>query len=317
MTFGHRSSRTALEGTEGRRAGARRWLRIRLAPSFFLFLLLMAAAGRLTEVATLFGVLVLHELAHIAAARRRGMLVSHVELTPIGGVAHIDAPLGIDPAAELAVAAAGPAFSAALAFVGWLALRYNVVEGDWWHLFIWANVTVLGFNAVPVLPLDGGRIYRAFLARRVGLRRATVHAVRLARPLAAALLFVGVAGTAVRPVSVALLPLAVFVYLAARREEADAPFLLIRFLAAKREELGRRGLLPVQAVAISPEATVRSLAERLVPGRYCVFWVVDGDGKVLGVVSEAQVLDCFFSGGVHRRAGALVSRAKPSRDGRG
>ena len=61
---------------------------------FFLFLLLMAAAGRLTEVATLFGVLVLHELAHIAAARRRGMLVSHVELTPIGGVAHIDAPLG-------------------------------------------------------------------------------------------------------------------------------------------------------------------------------------------------------------------------------
>jgi len=86
LTFGHRSSRTALEGTEGRRAGARRWLRIRLAPSFFLFLLLMAAAGRLTEVATLFGVLVLHELAHIAAARRRGMLVSHVELTPIGGV---------------------------------------------------------------------------------------------------------------------------------------------------------------------------------------------------------------------------------------
>ena len=137
------------------------------------------------------------------------------------------------------------------------------------------------------------------------------------KTLAAALLFVGLAGTAVRPVSVALLPLAVFVYLAARREEADAPFLLIRFLAAKREELGRRGLLPVQAVAISPEATVRSLAERLVPGRYCVFWVVDGDGKVLGVVSEAQVLDCFFSGVVHRRAGALVSRAKPSRDGRG
>ena len=232
LTFGHRSSRTALEGTEGRRAGARRWLRIRLAPSFFLFLLLMAAAGRLTEVATLFGVLVLHELAHIAAARRRGMLVSHVELTPIGGVAHIDAPLGIDPAAELAVAAAGPAFSAALAFVGWLALRYNVVEGDWWHLFIWANVTVLGFNAVPVLPLDGGRIYRAFLARRVGLRRATVHAVRLARPLAAALLFVGLAGTAVRPVSVALLPLVFSCTLPPGARRLTHP-LLIRFLAAK------------------------------------------------------------------------------------
>lgn len=267
----------------------------------------MAAAGRLTEVATLFGLLLLHELAHIIAARRRGLSVTDIELTPLGGVARIDAPLGTEPTTEVAVAMAGPICNGILAFVGLFALRYNGVEGDWWRLFTYANLALVVFNVLPALPLDGGRVYRAYLARRLGVRQATVRAARQAKRLAVMLFILGVGGSLIRQVSISLIPLALFVYFAARREEAEAPFLLIRFLSAKRDGLSRLDRLPMRAIAAKPQATVQSIAEGLLPEAYHVVWVVDDKGKVLGVISETQILDMFFSGGMYQKVDTMLS----------
>lgn len=291
---------------------ALRGIHFKLGGLSLLFFALMAVVGRLTEAATLFGIVVLHELAHVAVALRWGLSVSRIELTPLGGVARIDALLGADPAAEIGVAVAGPLFNLILAFVGWLAIGYNVVEGEWWRLFTYANLALAAFNMLPALPLDGGRVYRACLARRLGLRQATLRAAGLSKGLAVVLLLLGVGGSLIRLVSITTIPLAFFVYLSARREEAEAPYVLIRTLSAKRDELARVGRLPVRTVAVPPQATVHSIAEGLLPREYHLVSVIDQHGKVLGVISETQILDAFFSGAMYRRVGSLLSRDGPA-----
>lgn len=103
----------------------------------------------------------LHELGHVWVARRCGFACRKVELSPLGGMASVD----VDPdrpAAEFAVAAAGPAvslFLAGLYAVAWRATGYDAAR----HMAL-LNLFLVGFNLLPAFPADGGRMFRAVLA---------------------------------------------------------------------------------------------------------------------------------------------------------
>jgi Zn-dependent protease len=175
---------------------------IRLHWSLLVFLGLVAAWGGglagLALTGAVFTSVVLHELGHALTARRMGMPIADISLYPFGGMARL---LGVPRTTrdEILVAAAGPAVSLllALAFAGLAALS----ELELLRRLAEVNGMLAAFNLLPALPMDGGRILRAWLARRRGFYRATRLAARVARVLA---LCLGVAGLFLSPWLVAL-----------------------------------------------------------------------------------------------------------------
>ncbi len=152
------------------------------------FLLLLAvvflAFGGLAGVLVVgiaFGSVLLHELGHAIVARRLHVGISGIELGFLGGAAKMtDMPR--TPNHEIAIAAAGPAVSLVLAGIG-LGL------GSLLHVPLiatigWINLVLAGFNLIPALPMDGGRILRAALARRMSFVRATDASVQVSRGVA-------------------------------------------------------------------------------------------------------------------------------------
>ena len=136
--------------------------------------------GMLYSIA-LFASVALHELGHSWVAIRKGCHVREIMLLPIGGVAKMDS-IPSRPMDEFLVAAAGPLTSFLLAVLfNWL--------GDFAFLFIsLRNVNLmLGlFNLLPSFPMDGGRIFRAFMTPRLGRLKATELAARIGRIMAIA-----------------------------------------------------------------------------------------------------------------------------------
>ena len=57
---------------------------------------------------------------------------------------------------------------------------------------MWANLLLAGFNLLPAIPMDGGRVLRALLARRRGDLRATLLAVQIGRFVGLAMVVLGV-----------------------------------------------------------------------------------------------------------------------------
>jgi Zn-dependent protease/predicted transcriptional regulator len=111
-----------------------------------------------------FASILAHELGHALVAQREGMEIEGITLWLFGGVAKFK---GEFPSAggEFRIAIAGPLVSAVIggACVGLAQLGLpDAVDGVVaWLGYI--NLLLLGFNLLPALPLDGGRVLRALL----------------------------------------------------------------------------------------------------------------------------------------------------------
>jgi len=116
-----------------------------------------------------FASLLLHELGHAWQARREGMEIDGITLWLFGGVSQFKTRF-TSAGAEFRIAIAGPLVSLVLGvFFVLLALAGlpSAVDGvAAWLGYI--NLTLLVFNLLPALPLDGGRVLRAALWRARG-----------------------------------------------------------------------------------------------------------------------------------------------------
>lgn len=127
----------------------------------------------------LFASVVAHELAHALVARRYGVRTDAITLFLFGGVATLEREPG-SPRADAVIALAGPLLSAVLAVVA-LGL---VLAADWFlphgpvrdafnaagTYIVVANGVLAVFNLAPAYPMDGGRVLRAILWRRLSDR---------------------------------------------------------------------------------------------------------------------------------------------------
>lgn len=137
-----------------------------------------------------FASVLLHELGHALVARHLGVHIAGIELSFFGGAAKM-ANLPRSASDEVAIAAAGPAVSFALAGSGFV--LGSLTTASFFFMFGWLNIVIALFNLFPALPMDGGRILRALLTRRHSFVRATDLSVTITRGFA---IFLGIVGIA-------------------------------------------------------------------------------------------------------------------------
>ena len=158
---------------------------IRVHLTLLIFLLFIALAYQLPGILIAVGVfasVALHELGHSWVAIHKGCRVREIMLLPIGGAAKMES-IPTRPMDEFLMAAAGPAVSFLLSGLFLLLALAGIFSGLCVNLFK-INLMLFGFNLLPAFPMDGGRIFRAFMTPRIGRLRATALAARIGRIMA-------------------------------------------------------------------------------------------------------------------------------------
>jgi Zn-dependent protease/predicted transcriptional regulator len=287
-------------------------IRVRMHPSWFivfaLVVLAVVAVGVPGEellptnprwamallVAGLFFVSVLlHELAHALAARRRGMAMNEVTLFIFGG------PPGIDHDApnarsEAFIAAAGPALSVGLATIGlglWLLIGdpageiAQVASGTAWWVGM-GNLVLAAFNLVPGFPMDGGRLLRAlFWARTGDLLRATRLATLAGKAFAYGLMVGGLAWALGGEVILGIWLLFIGWFL---KQAADGSYRRAEFNQLVHG-IRVSDVMEQDVAVVGPNLTLDTLVEQhLMTGR-ASFYPVTMEGTLVGTVDIAQV----------------------------
>src|SRR5215469_1093526 len=187
--------------------------------------------GRGAELAALiFASVLAHELAHLVVARFSRLAPRAVLLFPFGGVNLILQPTsGVTVPRwqrEIRTAVAGPLLSLALAAIAaclvaiggehiWQQPLFGAT--DLLRSFFWINAALAGFNLLPAYPLDGGRILRALLSRRLAPEVAGRRSVAISQAFSIALMLAGLWSSW-------LLLGGVFLFIGAQLEERNLMF---------------------------------------------------------------------------------------------
>jgi len=296
-------------------------IRIGIDPSWFfvLFLIIWSLSGYYSDrfpagstafvlavisALLFFGSVLLHELGHAFEARRSGIGIAGIDLWMFGGVARMERDSN-SPGEEFRVAVAGPAVTLVIAVVCWLgatalggvdasseALRLDAVPQDEVVAVIgylgFVNILLLLFNLIPGFPLDGGRIARAAAWKVTGSRaRATRFAGLLGRGFAFLMIAGGAAmfllwGNLIGGVWLAIIGL--FLNQAARSAIVQTD------LTSQLEGISVADVMDAEPVAVPADLDLdRAYDEYFLRYRWPWFPVVDGDGRLVGLIAEESV----------------------------
>lgn len=264
---------------------------------FLLPLLAWAAGGQLAYGLLAFLAVLLHELGHLTTARALGFTPKEVLLLPFGGVASVEEEIGLEPAKEVQVALAGPWVNVVIigALLIWRGSHGGAPLLDF---FLETNVMLATFNLLPALPLDGGRIFRAYLVRELGFRAGTIRAARVSQACGLIALLLGVILLWFSSQSLNLLVLAAFLLISARQASRQTTYQLLAYLSGKQRELAVTGSIPTVTLAVPELTTGGDLVQQLVPQKYHLFYVIGRDGRVCGVISEQQLIEAILERGL-------------------
>lgn len=237
----------------------------------------------------IFMIVLFHELSHSVMALVFKIRVPRITLTPIGGLASIDVPE--EPVKEFLISLAGPLSNFFLMIVILFAflsmgtplddlLNY---EGDieitnlpsLLSGLFWINFVLGAFNMLPGFPMDGGRVFRAFLAFFMDYIKATRIAVAVGRIISVFFIVVGLFTLPSNPI---LIVIGLFLYFAGGQE--------LKVLQIKRALSGMAvGDIAIPQVRYVNELeTVKNFTELVADPGQDYYPVTDHEGRVVGIL---------------------------------
>lgn len=266
-----------------------------------LFFLIIGVAygflGLLPEVLIIFASVIIHEFAHTVMGLLLGIKVVEIEMFPFGGQARIESFHGLDPAREIYTSIAGPLCSLSIAAIFYF-LPLSAPASDYIDLLIKLNLALGCFNLLPFLPLDGGRVLRAVLSRSIGFKKATKIAALIGRTAGVFMVAGGIYLTYYQYISGAnFILLGIMLFYSANQEGKLLMYSFMRFLVKKKSELSAKGFLPAQQMVCAPEAQIKKLLVATMPSHYMLVVVIDRKHGVLGILSEAELIEQLLEHG--------------------
>lgn len=233
----------------------------------------------------LFASVIVHELAHSYMAMRYGVKIESITLFLFGGVSAME-EMPRKPGQEARMASAGPLTSLAIGIVclftyGSLISSSPGLSQNSVYLTIWIlgvmNLVLGIFNLLPAFPMDGGRVLRAFYARKMSYVKATQSAAAVGRFFAILMAIFGIlVGNLWFPL------IALFIYIGASEEERST------MAEVTLENILVKDIMTKDVVSVNPSMSVEDLIHFMFDKKHMGYPVMEGN-NLKGIVTFTDI----------------------------
>ncbi|MGD1061488.1 MAG: CBS domain-containing protein [Methanomassiliicoccales archaeon] len=245
-----------------------------------------------------------HELAHSVVAVRRGYKISGITLFIFGGISQIE-EMPDEAKGEAWMAFVGPFSSIIIGLV--FTPLFLVVNGlgngaavqaiaITMSIIAFYNILLGFFNLLPAFPMDGGRVLRAELAKRMDFLKATRIAVWVGKYLAIVMAIFGVL------FNFWLILIAFFIYIGADEEWR------VTQVTTALKGVKVREIMTAEVTTVSPDTPISDVMQRVMTERHIGYPVVQ-DGVPVGVVTLEDITRIKEQERANVTVGQVMSRA--------
>lgn len=136
-------------------------LNINIATYFLILTFLFT--GLIKNIILIYLIVIFHELGHLFIIKILKYQVLRIDIYPMGGVTKISKKINTSIKDELLISIFGIIFQIILYIVFWLLFKKNIISINTFSLFSSYNKTIMIFNMLPIIPLDGYVFFRSIL----------------------------------------------------------------------------------------------------------------------------------------------------------
>lgn len=241
------------------------------------------------EVTVCFVSVIFHELAHIATSIKYGLEMNELEIFPFGSVARSNNTIWFKPDEEIKIAAIGPMVNLFTAIFFFLILMLGF-QNYIINVIINVNFMIGGFNLLPLLPLDGGRIIRSFLSKRIGFMLATRTLLIITYVSTVLAMVIGLVMFVKYENSLYIVLISLFVFIAARKESKMVAFIFINDIVGKKAEIIKRKVMGTHLLVGLKNVTALEITKYFLPQKYHIIIVIDNNCKSIGTIHENDLI---------------------------
>lgn len=146
--------------------------KIRINSLTYFFCFSACITGMFKEFLILFSIIILHELGHVIAIKYFNYKIDYIEILPVGGITKINKDINSSINHEIIISLAGITMQLALFILVSFFYQRNFLSMDFYFLFNKYNFSIMLFNLIPIIPLDGSIFFKSLLEKVFSFRLA-------------------------------------------------------------------------------------------------------------------------------------------------
>ena len=133
--------------------------------SFLIMALGLVLTGHFSNLFAFTSLIIIHEIGHVIASLLFKYKVDKIIIYPYGGITKLDNIINTNIYKDLVVAFSGVIMQSIYFFVIYLLYSNGIVREYIYNLFLMYHKSMLIFNLLPIIPLDGFKILNLILSK--------------------------------------------------------------------------------------------------------------------------------------------------------
>ncbi len=278
--------------------------RISISWWFVILIPAVVLTGNAIPYLTVYISIILHELGHAVVGMILHASPYFLEISPLGLRLSIrDGHLSKNQA--LAVYFAGPTVNILLAgiiygisCISGMEGTYLINKSEYLKGVVVFNLCLAGFNMIPAIPLDGGRILQIMLSGEFGLIAASRYLKLVAAVLSACFTIYGLYGlvnASAGFIHLNMVFAGVYLIFSLFTMKGEASLMNMKQIIYRKSRLKRRGIYAARDLVVMKSLRLAEVIKYMDYDMFHFIYVLDDDLKLLGIINENEIFDSMVN----------------------
>ena len=236
-----------------------------------------------------FGVVLIHEIAHLLTALVLNVEVKSIAILPFGMALRIDSFVVRTPKKEILIALSGPLSNVVMIILAEIFLLNHDANLNL-LTFVVVNWSVLLLNLVPVPPLDGGRVVRALVIKYSGIM-ASAKIIRKISCIFLVIVWVmGIFLVILTKGNPSLCIIGAFLLFSLFEEKKFSDLLIAQEIICEKEKFKNLNMIPTRTISTKGSTPAIKIIKKLNYSHFYVIYIVNDNMKIIKVATERDFL---------------------------